>query len=152
MRSPIHVYGSREVSARDASSRRLTGSLVLLAVLVAVALLAPLLSPYDPVRQLDILALKHSAPSASHPFGTDSYGRDVLSRVLYGARVSLGVAAMAALLAASIGALVGALAGWRGGWLDGLLMRTVDVGLALPRLLILIAAAAFWGSPGPAGD
>ncbi len=131
------------------ANRRLVTSVSLLGVLVLVALLAPLLAPHDPVQQLDIVALKHAPPSMEHPFGTDSYGRDVLSRVLHGARVSLGVAAIASLIAASIGALVGGVAGWCGGWVDGVLMRLVDVGLALPRLLVLIAVAAFWGAPGP---
>lgn len=153
MRSPTREYGSREVNRNlhITSDRRLAVSLLLLGVLVAAALFAPLLAPHDPVQQLDILALKHAPPSAAHPFGTDSYGRDVLSRVLYGARVSLGVATVASLVAVSMGALVGALAGWKGGWVDGVLMRLVDVGLALPRLLLLIAAAALWGAPGPVG-
>lgn len=133
------------------ANRRLVTSTSLLGVLVLVALLAPLLAPHDPLQQLDIVALKHVPPSVEHPFGTDSYGRDVLSRVLHGARVSLGVAAVASLVAASIGALVGGIAGWCGGWVDGVLMRLVDVGLALPRLLVLIAVAAFWGAPGPMG-
>src|SRR5690606_40647022 len=97
------------------SRRRLFSALALLGVLIAVALFAPLLAPHDPVQQLDIIGLKHAAPSAEHPFGTDSYGRDVLSRVIHGARVSLGVAVVASLIAASIGALVGGIAGWRGG-------------------------------------
>ncbi|HLV26400.1 MAG TPA: ABC transporter permease [Gemmatimonadales bacterium] len=133
------------------SRRRLFSALALLGVLIAVALFAPLLAPHDPVQQLDIIGLKHAAPSAEHPFGTDSYGRDVLSRVIHGARVSLGVAVVASLIAASIGALVGGIAGWRGGWVDAVLMRLVDVGLAIPRLLVLIAVAAFWGAPGPLG-
>lgn len=131
--------------------RRLVGALLLFGVLVTVAALAPLLAPYNPVIPLDIVALKHVPPSAAHPFGTDLFSRDVLSRVLYGARVSLGVGAIAALVAATIGALVGGIAGWSGGWIDSLAMRIVDVGLALPRLLVLIAAVALWGVPGPLG-
>lgn len=133
----------------DAPRRRLRLALGLLALLVAIALLAPLLAPHDPIRQLDIVALRHAPPSAAHPFGTDAFGRDVLSRVLHGARVSLGVGAVAALVAAGIGTLVGGIAGWRGGWTDAVLMRLVDVGLALPRLLLLIATIAFWGVPSP---
>src|SRR5690606_24632699 len=133
------------------SRRRLFSALALLGVLIAVALFAPLLAPHDPVQQLDIIGLKHAAPSAEHPFGTDSYGRDVLSRVIHGARVSLGVAVVASLIAASIGALVGGIAGWRGGWADAVLVRLGDEGLAIPRLLVLIAVAAFWGAPGPLG-
>ncbi len=119
----------------------------LLAVLLLVALLAPLLAPYDPVLHIDSVGLSHSPPSAAHPFGTDVYGRDVLSRVLHGARVSLLVGATAALVAVSLGTLVGVTAGYRGGTVDSILMRLVDVGLALPRLLVLIAVLALWGAP-----
>lgn len=137
--------------SRGGNRRRLAGAVLLFGVLVTVAALAPLLSPYDPVTPLDIVAMKHLPPSAAHPFGTDLFSRDVLSRVLYGARVSLGVGAIAALVAATIGAVVGGVAGWKGGWVDSLTMRMVDVGLALPRLLVLIAAIALWGIPGPLG-
>ncbi len=119
----------------------------LLAVLMLVALFAPLLAPHDPVTQLDITALRHAPPSLTHPFGTDVYSRDVLSRVLHGARVSLLVGASAAIVAISLGTLVGVAAGFFGGAVDAVLMRLVDVGLALPRLLVLIAALALWGSP-----
>lgn len=119
----------------------------LLGVLLLVALFAPLLAPYDPVTQLDIVGLNHTPPSVAHPFGTDSYGRDVLSRVLHGARVSLLVGAIAALVAVTLGTLVGVIAGYRGGVVDAVLMRLVDVGLALPRLLVLIAVLALWEAP-----
>jgi peptide/nickel transport system permease protein len=87
--------------------RRLTSgfwsSLALIGVLCSVALLAPLLAPYSPNEQLDIIALKSRAPSLAHPFGTDQYSRDLLSRVLFGARISLSVAMLAVLLSATVG-------------------------------------------------
>jgi len=113
------------------------------AVLLA-ALLAPLLAPYPPNAQPDPVALQRLAPGARHLLGTDAFSRDVLSRVLFGARVSLTVGLGAALLAVLIGGSVGLAAGLARPWLDRLLMRGVDVALALPRIFLLLAVFALW--------
>lgn len=115
-----------------------------LAVIIVVALLAPVVSPYDPIAQPDIIGLKNSAPSLSHWFGTDSYSRDVLSRCIYGARISLSVAALATTIAITLGTLYGAVAGYVGGVVDAAMMRFVDAALAIPRVLLLIAILALW--------
>jgi len=128
---------------RDGRSRV---ALVVLALVVLAALLAPLLTPYDPAAQLDIVRLRSLAPSLAHPFGTDPYSRDVLSRVLFGARVSLSIAFVAVALSISFGILVGVTAGYTGGAMDAVLMRLVDAALAIPRLLLIIAVVALWGS------
>ena len=83
-------------------------------------------------------------PSAAHPFGTDHLNRDVLSRVVSGARVSLTVAALAVLLALTVGTAVGLTAGFFGGWVDSLLMRLVDAALAIPRLFVLLLLLVVW--------
>ena len=119
-------------------------------VLAIVALLAPLIAPYSPSAQLDIVALKSRAPSLAHPFGTDRYSRDVLSRVIFGARVSLSVAGLAVLLAATVGATYGVISGYVGGRLDALLMRLLDAFLSIPRVLLLVAILSLW-SPVPLG-
>jgi peptide/nickel transport system permease protein len=121
-------------------------ALALLATLLLLAVLAPAIAPYDPTFQPDIVALKNQAPSAAHPLGTDFYSRDVLSRVLVGARVTLGVGLLAALLATTLGAAYGAIAGWVGGVIDAVMMRVVDVCLGIPRVLVLLAVVALWGS------
>jgi peptide/nickel transport system permease protein len=119
--------------------------LLVLAVLVLVAVTAPLIAPYRPSAQLDILALQNRPPSWSHPLGTDLYGRDVLSRVIYGARVSLGIGALAAFVAVALGTLVGAAAGYFQRATDTVLMRLVDIGLAVPRIfLVLLVLAVGW--------
>lgn len=115
-----------------------------LALIVAVALLAPLISPYDPIAQPDIIGLKNAAPSLSHPFGTDSFSRDILSRCIYGARISLSVAGLATAIAITLGTLYGAVAGFVGGVADSVMMRIVDAALAIPRVLLLIAILALW--------
>jgi ABC-type dipeptide/oligopeptide/nickel transport system permease subunit len=112
------------------------------------ALLAPLLAPYDPAAQLDIVHLQGQAPSWSHPLGTDQYSRDLLSRVLYGARVSLAIAFGAVALSMSFGILVGATAGYAGGATDVVLMRFVDAALSIPRLLLLLVVIALWNNVG----
>jgi ABC-type dipeptide/oligopeptide/nickel transport system permease subunit len=127
---------------RDARSR---AAVVVLVIVLLAALLAPLLTPYDPAAQLDIVRLRSLAPSLAHPFGTDPYSRDVLSRVLFGARVSLAIAITAVALSMSFGILVGVVAGYLGGLVDVLLMRLVDAALAIPRLLLIIAVVALWG-------
>lgn len=116
--------------------------------LACIAVLAPLLAPYAYDAQLDIVALKSSAPSAQHWFGTDTISRDVFSRVLFGARVSLLVAAASVSLALIVGTTFGAVAALAGGFWDAVLMRTLDVFLSIPRLLLLLAVSAFW-SPMP---
>jgi peptide/nickel transport system permease protein len=109
-------------------------------VLLLVAVLAPVIAPYAP-DALD-LANRHAAPGASHWFGTDELGRDVLSRVLFGARVSLAIGVLSALLAAALGAAVGGVAGYLGRWVDAALMRATDAMLSIPRLPLLMIAAA----------
>ena len=124
---------------------------VALAVLLLVALgavLAPLLAPYDPTAQLDIERLQSQPPSAAHPFGTDPYSRDVLSRLIYGARVSLAVGLGSVALAMSFGIAIGIVAGYVGGVVDAVLMRLVDAAVSVPRLLVLIMVASLWGRLG----
>jgi peptide/nickel transport system permease protein len=120
-----------------------------LALLVLAGLLAPALAPYDPARQLDILALQNRPPSAAHPFGTDPYARDVLSRTLHAARTSLGVAALGAAVATVLGTAWGATAAAAGGRAERVLMRLVDVALGVPRVLVLLAVVALWGNVPP---
>ncbi len=122
-----------------------------LALFVFVAFAAPKIAPYDPRATPQSETQKNMPPTAAHPFGTDQYSRDVLSRVMWGARVSLGVAAAAVLLALTLGAAVGALAGYRGGVTDVILMRLVDAFLSVPRVLLLLVIVASTGSLSPAG-
>ncbi|MGE0360721.1 MAG: ABC transporter permease [Vicinamibacterales bacterium] len=112
----------------------------LVAVLVVVAVAAPLVAPYAP-DAID-LANRRQGPSAAHWFGTDDLGRDVFSRVLAGGRVSIAIGLLSALVAAVLGVGVGAVAGYAGGWIDAVLMRLTDAVLSIPRLLLLMVAAA----------
>ena len=125
--------------------RRAIAAAAVLALLCLVTICAPLIAPYDPSRQLDIIGLKDQPPSWAHWFGTDPFGRDVLSRVLFGGRVSLGIAVLAAFAATTVGVAYGALAGAADGATDDIMMRLVDVCLALPRILVLLAVIALWG-------
>jgi peptide/nickel transport system permease protein len=119
----------------------LGASIILLWVLLAV--FAPLLAPYDPVDQQ--VRLRLQGPSATHLLGVDELGRDVLSRVLYGGRVSLPVAAVVVVLATLFGTLYGGLAGFGSKWLDEGAMRVVDMVLAFPSLILAMAIAAALG-------
>lgn len=120
-------------------------ALIVLLLLVTMAVAAPWLAPFDPALPLD-LGAGAAAPSTSHWFGTDLTSRDVLSRMLYGSRISLAVASLAALLASVLGLLYGGVAGFAGGRADGLMMRLVDALLAIPRILLLLTVLALWGS------
>jgi peptide/nickel transport system permease protein len=113
-----------------------------LIVLVAVA--APLVAPYSPTAQLDIVGLRASAPTMAHPFGTDLASRDLLSRVIYGARTSLSVAILAVLLSTTLGVAYGMMAGYIGGKTDTVLMRGLDGLMAIPRVLLLIVLLSYW--------
>lgn len=126
--------------------RRLLGApAIMLGGLLLAALLAPLLAPYDPAAQLDPVLRALEAPSTTHWFGTDPYSRDVFSRLLFGARASLGIAMLAVAVALTLGVLVGAASALRGGFVDALLMRTTDAALAMPRLLLLLLVVASTG-------
>lgn len=135
-------HPARAAARRFAANRPATLSLGLLAVILLVSLLAPLLAPYDPARSLGLPEAARLSPSLLHPLGTDRLGRDVLSRVLVGARVSLQVALPAVAAATALGTAVGAGAGYVGGWKDSAAMRTVDLFLSFPRIVLLVAAAA----------
>ncbi len=114
---------------------------VVVLILVALAVLAPVLAPRDPNRP-DIKSIL-AEPSRSHPLGTDQLGRDVLSRMLYGARVSLAVGFVSVGIATVIGLVLGSIAGYNGGLVDGFVMRLVDLMLVFPRFFLLLAVLAF---------
>ncbi|HEV8339171.1 MAG TPA: ABC transporter permease [bacterium] len=118
------------------------GGLLLLAVLGG-AILAPLLTPYDPIQVAPPQRLQ--GPSGPHPLGTDLYGRDTLTRVLYGGRISLAVAGLAVLLSLAVGGMLGVASGFWGGWADALMMRLSDILLAFPAILLAIGLLAFLG-------
>jgi len=127
---------------RLAADRASLAALFTLAALAAMAVLAPALTPYDPTAQPDIVALKNLPPSLAHPLGTDFASRDVLARMLFGARITLSVSLLAVLLSTVLGAAYGAVAGFYGGRIDGIMMRAIDTALAVPRILVLIAIFA----------
>jgi peptide/nickel transport system permease protein len=117
--------------------------LVVIATFVVLAVFAPLIVPYDPIATSWTLVRK--PPSALHWFGTDDLGRDILSRVIYGARASLTAGAISVGIAFGIGVPFGLLSGYRGGFIDALISRITDAMLACPFLILAIALAAFLG-------
>ena len=116
-------------------------SLILLVVLLAV--LANVVAPYDPTEMKVVDALKR--PSVPHPFGTDRFGRDVLSRTIYGSRIALGVALSSIAVAFVLGTALGLVGGYAGGWPDLLIGRVMDVLFSFPTLILAIAIAAMLG-------
>jgi peptide/nickel transport system permease protein len=129
--------------SRTAADRRVRIGVTILAVLVLVAILAPLIAPHDPEAIETDRVLRGLSPA--HPFGSDALGRDVLSRVMFAYRVSLSVAIGSVLLAFLLGVPLGLVAGYAGGWIDTLIMRPVDLLLALPALLLAVALIAIIG-------
>jgi peptide/nickel transport system permease protein len=125
------------------SKSAIIGGILLLAIVLG-ALLAPLISPYDPIKTSQRTSLE--APSLKHPMGTDRFGRDVLSRVLWGGRLSLPVGFVSVLIAAVFGVALGLIAGFHGGALDGGIMRFVDLLLAFPGILLALAIVAILGA------
>ena len=118
-------------------------SALVLLLMVGAAIFAGPISGHDP-NAIDLFGIR-AAPSSEHWLGTDSTGRDVLSRLLFAARVSLGVGVASAAIAVVIGTLLGSLAGLLGGWVDGLVMRLVDVFMSFPALVILLVVAGVLG-------
>ncbi|MDG1073584.1 MAG: ABC transporter permease [Methylophilaceae bacterium] len=114
---------------------------ILIAFIFTMAMLAPIIAPYDP-DMIDVKAILLS-PSATHWMGTDGLGRDVLSRMLYGGRISLLVGLVAVGISTAIGILLGAMAGYYRGWVDTVIMRLVDIMLSIPSFFLILAVIAF---------
>jgi peptide/nickel transport system permease protein len=132
--------------------RRDTAGMLALCFLIFIAILAVFadgLAPFPPDDQLDLIGLASHPPSVAYPFGTDIYSRDVLSRLVHGARVSLSIACLAVLLSITVGTAYGALAGYLGGRADAAMMRVIDALLSIPRILVLLAIFALWGRVSP---
>jgi peptide/nickel transport system permease protein len=123
---------------RFAENRLALAAVYVIAALCLVAILAPVLAPFDPAAIEDPVATRYLPPSSAHLFGTDEFGRDWFSRAVYGARVSLSVAVLAVLIAVTFGTVYGSVAGYFGGWVDSLLMRIVDVILAFPVFFLML--------------
>lgn len=137
--------GQWELAMRAFSRNRtaVVGAMAILGFYL-VALLTPLLAPFDPAAQGNLLTERLTAPSAAHPLGTDQFARDVLSRLLYGARVSLAIGFVAVGISVTIGTLLGAVSGFFGGWVDAVVMRFVDMVISFPRLVLLILVIALF--------
>ena len=130
--------------ARRAFSRNRTAvaGLMIIVALYLLALLTPLLAPYDPAAQGNLVTERFVGMSPEHPLGTDQFARDVLSRLLYGARISLLIGFVAVGISVTIGTLLGAVAGYVGGVVDGAIMRFVDMMVSFPQLVLLITIVA----------
>lgn len=137
--------GVREKLRRMARQNKLAAfSAVLIALVLLLAVFAPLISPYGEAEQ-DVLA-RLQPPSAAHWFGTDELGRDVLSRILYGSRLSLAIGILPSVISLGIGIVLGLLAGYFGGWADYVIMRLADVMLSVPSLLLAMVVMYTLGS------
>lgn len=137
--------GVREKLRRMARQNKLAAfSAVLIALVLLLAVFAPLIAPYGEAEQ-DVLA-RLQPPSAAHWFGTDELGRDVLSRILYGSRLSLAIGILPSVISLAIGIVLGLLAGYFGGWADYVIMRLADVMLSVPSLLLAMVVMYTLGS------
>lgn len=144
------VAAPTTVAAQRAQRRRLISralanplslaGLLIIGLLILMAVIAPWLSPYDPIQTN--VPRRLEAPSGEHLFGTDQLGRDILSRILYGTRISLRIAVLAAVIATLIGVPLGLISGYFRGRVDDLLMRLTDMFMAFPRLILAMAIAA----------
>lgn len=141
---PVASPRGRGFARRLCASRVSVFGFALLGLIVIAVAVGPLLWRVDPNAQ-DLLG-RFGPPSASHPLGTDSLGRDVLSRVLHGGRLSLSIATIAVVLSLLTGAMIGLVAGFVGGWVDSFVMRVMDVMLSIPSLLLAVAIAAALGA------
>lgn len=115
----------------------------LILILIVLAILAPVIAPYNPTAQ-DYIAILQG-PTSAHLLGTDEFGRDILSRILYGTRISLSIGIVAQLLASVIGITLGAVAGYYGGWVDTVISRIMEIFSAFPDLLFAMAIMTFMG-------
>jgi len=134
----------QSVKAEFKKNKRAVVGLIILAIVVLMAILGPVFSPYSYDEQN--MALRNAAPSAAHWFGTDKMGRDIFVRILYGARISLGVGAVAALVNLIIGTIYGGIAGYVGGKTDMIMMRIVDIIYSVPSMLYIVLIMLWLGA------
>jgi peptide/nickel transport system permease protein len=153
MTTPTAILANYQAKRRASRARSLkpwyqNGSLVagmiIVGLLVLMAVLAPIISPYDPIQQ--DLSATLQAPNSLHWLGTDKFGRDVLSRLIWGAQVNLRIGFLAVLIPFVVGSILGGLAGYFGGWFDAVLMRIVDVFFAFPFFVMVIALVFILGA------
>ncbi len=143
----LHGDSQWSIAARHFRRNRLAmAGLAIMILLYVVTLVTPLITPYAPAEQGNIVLTRYLPPSAEHLMGTDKFGRDVFSRALYGARISLTIGFIAVGISITLGTLVGALAGYFGGIVDSILMRFTDMMLSFPRLVLLIVVIALFES------
>ena len=143
MTQQLHELESVRPRRRRARVTSLSIGLTLVVILIAMALLAPWLAPFDP--NVQTINQRLLPPSALHWFGTDGFGRDLLSRVIYGARPTLLLVSLILVLTIPVGLLIGITAGYVGGWTERVLMRITDIFLSLPNLVIALALVAMLG-------
>ena len=138
-----HKSQFAEVMHRLAKNKLAMLGLIIIVLMVVIALAAPLIAPYDYMEQ-DYTSI-YASPSAQHLLGTDRLGRDILSRLIYGARQSLRIGVFSVAIAATLGTVIGSIAGYYGGKLDNILMRILDIYQSIPGMLLSIALAASLG-------
>ncbi len=141
--APPRLPGTRQFLRRFAANRLALTAAVVLGAIIVASLASPLLSPYD-IHEIDVIN-RLSGPTPEYPLGTDSLGRDTLSRLMFGGRVSLAAAALAVSLAVVIGVPLGLIAGYVGGWGDWLLGRCADILMTFPAIVLAIAIIAATG-------
>lgn len=134
----------QSVKAEFKKNKRAVVGLIILTIVVLMAILGPVFSPYSYEEQN--MALRNAGPSAQHIFGTDKMGRDIFVRILYGARISLGVGAVAAFVNLIIGTLYGGIAGYVGGKVDMIMMRVVDIIYSVPSMLYIVLIMLWLGA------
>lgn len=134
----------REIGWRLRQNRLALAGLVLILIFMLMAVFAPLIAPYDPYRIDENAVL--SPPSVEHPLGTDSFGRDVLSRMVYGARISFKVGLISVGIALTAGVVIGAVAGYYGRWVDTALSRVIDILFSFPDILLALVIMAVLGA------
>lgn len=141
---PAKAGRGRRVLASFVRNRLAVAGVIVLLVVMVSALLAPLVSPYDPLR-MDLVNPYAPPGSPGHLLGTDNFGRDILSRLIHGSRISLLIGVVVVSIAATFGTVLGLLAGYLGGWVDEVVMRAVEIFYAFPFLVLAIAVIAVFG-------
>jgi peptide/nickel transport system permease protein len=136
--------GLREFWSQFSKNKAAVVSLIIIILLILASVCAPLLTPYD--YEATDLINKMKPPSSEHPFGTDNYGRDILTRVLYGGRMSLLISLVAVVMSMIVGALLGAIAGYYGDRVDSVIMRILDMFMSIPGLLLSVSVSIVLGT------